>query len=107
MQLAVQAHLDRAFLRELWNLLEQTDHNPNTFDVIRAFQTRIRTQLECSIPDHNSVRKLGDEIRIQTPSWWKKVRICYKYTKRINNGRPDKKYQYKGNFHYFITPFKN
>ena len=71
---AVQAHLDKAFLKELRSKLK---HGEN--EAVKKAEAKVLAQLDRVIPDHGEVEDLVKNVQVVAPPWWKAVQICYKY----------------------------
>ena len=74
MSKAMQAHLDKAFLKELRSKLQLGEH-----EAVKEAETKVLTQLDQIIPDHEEVEKMVKNVQVVAPPWWKAVQICYKY----------------------------
>ena len=82
MMLAVQAHLDKAYLVELADLLERASIK-YTFADITTLYTLIQTGIELQstlIPDHEKVTEFGNSVsyHLDKPDWWNQTQVCFK-----------------------------
>ena len=82
MKLAVQAHLDKAYLGEMSRLLQSAliRYEWGNTTMIKSLQAQVRKESQKEIPDHEAVTQLGDTVSFQlTPeTWWREIQLCYR-----------------------------
>ena len=83
LNLAVEAYLDKAYLRELKNFLESSfvpfkyANSSVSLNLSRA----LRNESEKQIPDHSVTKELGRRIEYEllVPNWWNEVKFCFNF----------------------------
>jgi len=103
MKLAVQVHLDKAYLTYLRKLIEAVKVNEGDSSDTDKWMEMVKTEAVKMIPDHNRLRSMGKEIEyhLAMPDWFKKyVRICFEWGQekgllhnpnQCNQGSPPRK----------------
>lgn len=82
MKLAVQVHLDKAFLTYLRKMIESVVAQTGANGETNKWMNMVKSEAAKVIPDHNRLRSMGKDIEfhLAMPDWFKKnVEICFEW----------------------------
>jgi len=82
MKLAVQVHLDKAYLTSLKKSIESAVAAGGATSETNKWNNMVNTELKKKIPDHNRLRSMGKDIEYHLfmPDWFKNnVQICFEW----------------------------
>jgi len=82
MKLAVQVHLDKAYLTYLRKMIESAVTATGANGETNKWMNMVKAESAKKIPDHNRLRSMGTQIEFQLfiPDWFRKnVEICFEW----------------------------
>jgi len=86
MKLAVQVHLDKAYLTSLKRSIESTVAATGATSETNKWSNMVNTELKKPIPNHNHLRVMGKEIEYHLiiPDWFKNnVQLCFEWAPTV------------------------
>ena len=79
---AVQAHLDKAFIRDIFSTLEDASlmYKQTDTSLLRSLIEEGQALLDAVIPNHEQVISFGERVdhHIAIPDWWAETEFCFK-----------------------------